>query len=93
MRQRPDGLLERVGRKDRRVPIRGTRVDLDGVECVLRAHPLVRDAAALARTSRVDGTRILVAYVSARDASPAALVEQLRESMYSVPPPMRPARS
>jgi thioesterase domain-containing protein/acyl carrier protein len=92
VRQRPDGLLERVGRKDRQVKIRGTRVDLDGVECVLRAHPLVRDAAALARTSRVDGTRTLVAYVSARDASPVALVEQLRESMYSVPPPMRPAR-
>jgi amino acid adenylation domain-containing protein len=48
-RQRPDGLLERIGRKDRQVKIRGARVDLDGVEAVLRQHPLVRDAAALAR--------------------------------------------
>ncbi|HYR83465.1 MAG TPA: AMP-binding protein, partial [Terriglobia bacterium] len=32
VRQRPDGLLERIGRKDRQVKIRGTRVDLDGVE-------------------------------------------------------------
>jgi len=33
-RQRPDGLLERVGRKDRQVKIRGFRVDLDGVTYV-----------------------------------------------------------
>jgi amino acid adenylation domain-containing protein len=92
VRQRADGLLERVGRKDRQVKIRGTRVDLDGVEAALREHPSVRDAAALARTSSVDGTRTLVAYVSALDESPAALIEQLRELMHSVPPPMRPAR-
>jgi acyl-coenzyme A synthetase/AMP-(fatty) acid ligase len=49
VRQRPDGLLERIGRKDRQVKIRGARVDLEGVEAVLRQHPLVRDAAALAR--------------------------------------------
>ena len=49
MRQRPDGLLERVGRKDRQVKIRGFRVDLDGVEAMLRRHPFVRDVAALAR--------------------------------------------
>ena len=92
VRQRPDGLLERVGRKDRQVKIRGVRVDLDGVEASLRAHPCVRDVAALARTSTVDGTMTLVAYVSAHDAAPAGLVEELRELMRSVPPPMRPAR-
>ena len=32
VRQRPNGLLERMGRKDRQVKIRGTRVDLEGVE-------------------------------------------------------------
>jgi non-ribosomal peptide synthetase component F len=41
VRQRPDGLLERMGRKDRQVKIRGTRVDLEGVEAALRQHPLV----------------------------------------------------
>jgi amino acid adenylation domain-containing protein len=92
VRQRPDGLLERVGRKDRQVKIRGVRVDLDGVEASLRAHPFVRDVAALARTSTVDGTLTLVAYVSTHDAAPAGLVEELRELMRSVPPPMRPAR-
>src|SRR6185503_10436945 len=54
VRQRPDGLLERVGRKDRQVKIRGFRVDLDGVEAALRQHSLVRDVGALAR-SNADG--------------------------------------
>ena len=45
-RQRSDGLLERVGRKDRQVKIHGSRVDLDGVEAMLRGHPFVRDVAA-----------------------------------------------
>ena len=49
MRQRPDGLLERIGRKDRQVKIRGARVELDGVEAALRRHPHVRDAGTLAR--------------------------------------------
>src|SRR6185295_9312644 len=49
VRQRPDGLLERIGRKDRQVKIRGARVDLDGVEAALRRHPLVRDVGVLAR--------------------------------------------
>ena len=49
VRQRADGLLERIGRKDRQVKIRGARVDLDAVEAVLRQHPLVREVAALAR--------------------------------------------
>jgi thioesterase domain-containing protein/acyl carrier protein len=92
VRQRPDGLLERVGRKDRQVKIRGVRVDLDGVEATLRAHRCVRDVAALARTRDVDGTTILVAYVSARDGAPSALIEELRELMQSAPPTMRPAR-
>ena len=92
VRQKPDGLLERIGRKDRQVKIRGTRVDLDGVEAALRNHPFVLDAAALARTSGVDGGVTLVAYVSARDRAPAALLGELRASMRSVPPAMRPAR-
>jgi non-ribosomal peptide synthetase component F len=36
VRQRPDGLLERVGRKDRQVKIRGVCVHLEGVEAFLR---------------------------------------------------------
>ena len=92
VRQRPDGLLERLGRKDRQVKVRGARVDLDGVEAILRQHPLVCDAAALARTSNDDGGVNLVAYVTARDRPSAGLLEDLKEMMQSAPPAMRPAR-
>jgi thioesterase domain-containing protein/acyl carrier protein len=85
-----------MGRRDRQVKIRGARVDLEGVEAVLRQHPLVRDAAALARTS-ADGGVTLVAYVCARpemspEEAPAGLFDDLKEFMRSVPPAMQPAR-
>src|SRR3954470_2570871 len=90
-RRRSDGLLERVGRKDRQVKIRGFRVDLDGVEAMLRGHPVVRDVAAVARPGRDDGTLTLVAYVSARDDAHGQLIDELQALMRSAPPAMRPA--
>jgi non-ribosomal peptide synthetase component F/thioesterase domain-containing protein/acyl carrier protein len=93
VRQRPDGLLERMGRKDRQVKIRGARVDLEGVEAILRQHPLVRDAAALARMS-ADGGVTLVAYVcppASHEEAPDGLLEHLKKFVLSVPLPMRPA--
>jgi amino acid adenylation domain-containing protein len=90
VRQRPDGLLERIGRKDRQLKIRGACVHLDGVEAVLRRHPLVRDVAVLARMGSGDREVNLVAYVSPRDGAPAGLPDDLRELMRSVPAPMRP---
>ncbi len=92
VRQRPDGLLERVGRKDRQVKIRGCRVDLDGVEAMLRGHAFVRDVAAMARPGSADGTLTLVAYVSARDGAPSGLIDELKGLMRSAPLPMLPAR-
>ena len=89
MRQRPDGLLERIGRKDRQVKIRGARIELDGVEAVLRQHPLVRDVAVIAR-SAIELN--LVAYVSLRDGAPAGALDDLKELMRSTPPSMRPGR-
>jgi thioesterase domain-containing protein/acyl carrier protein len=96
VRQRPDGMLERIGRQDRQIKIRGVRVDLEGVEAVLRRHPLVRDVGALARpavdASGADGGGTLVAYVSARDGAHAGLLDDLKALMRSLPPPMRPGR-
>jgi non-ribosomal peptide synthetase component F/thioesterase domain-containing protein/acyl carrier protein len=92
VRLRPDGLIERLGRKDRQVKIRGTRVELEGVEAALRQHPLVRDVGALARTSSVDGGAILVAYVSPHDRAPTGLLDDLNALMRSAAPPMRPRR-
>jgi non-ribosomal peptide synthetase component F/thioesterase domain-containing protein len=91
VRQRADGLLERIGRKDRQVKIRGTRVDLDGVEAALRKHGLVRDVGALARTN-TEGEATLVAYVAARGAAHSGLLDDLKELMRSAPPAMRPGR-
>ncbi len=45
VRRRPDGLLEILGRMDNQVKIRGNRVELGEIESVLRAHPLVNNAA------------------------------------------------
>jgi len=92
VRQRYDGLLERVGRKDRQVKIRGSRVELDGVEAMLRGHAFVRDVAVVARPGSADNTSTLVAYVSARDGAPAALVDELKTWVRSAAPAMRPVR-
>ncbi|HXJ44946.1 MAG TPA: alpha/beta fold hydrolase, partial [Bryobacteraceae bacterium] len=83
---------ERMGRKDRQVKIRGTRVDLEGVEATLRRHPLVRDSGVLARTSSAEGGVTLVAYVCASSGAPAGLIDDLKEWMRSAPLPMRPGR-
>src|SRR5262249_6018811 len=91
VRQRPDGLLERVGRKDRQVKIRGSRVDLDGVEAMLRGHSFVRDVAVIARPGS-DGALTLVAYVSARDGASGGLINELKALMRAAAQPMRPAR-
>ena len=92
VRQRPDGLLERLGRLDRQIKIRGARVELDGVEAALRRHPSVRDVGALARTSGADGDVSLVAYVSAAAGAPAGLLDELKALMVGAAPAMRPAR-
>jgi amino acid adenylation domain-containing protein len=60
-RWREDGGLELVGRADRRVTIRGVRVDCAEVEAALRAHHAIRDAAVVG-VPRADETA-LVAYV------------------------------
>jgi amino acid adenylation domain-containing protein len=58
VRYRSDGHLEYLGRIDRQVKVRGFRIELDGIEAVLRKHPLVKDAAVLE-----DRVSALVAYL------------------------------
>ncbi|GBQ03542.1 amino acid adenylation domain-containing protein [Streptomyces spongiicola] len=75
-----DGALEFLGRKDHQVKIGGVRVELEGVECVLRDHPAVADAAVVAVEEA--GAAHLRAYLELRDApagtAPEAFDRELR---------------
>ncbi|MFJ3669662.1 amino acid adenylation domain-containing protein [Streptomyces sp. NPDC090106] len=69
VRWTPDGDLEFLGRRDDQVKIRGFRIELGEVETVLRACPLVAQAAA--RPDRATG-RGLTGYVVPAPDAPAA---------------------
>jgi amino acid adenylation domain-containing protein len=81
----PDGTVEWVGRIDRRVSIRGFRVELAELESALERCSGVRNAAVVAREFRSDEAAAskksrLVAYVE-REASAAPGVDDLRRFM------------
>ncbi|HEX2224885.1 MAG TPA: amino acid adenylation domain-containing protein, partial [Thermoanaerobaculia bacterium] len=82
-RQRPDGRIDFLGRADHQLKLRGFRIEPGEVEEVLRAHPEVRDAVAVARP--LDGLPVLVAYVvPAGDTIPEpALRDHLRQRLPS----------
>jgi amino acid adenylation domain-containing protein len=100
-RWRPDGTVEYLGRNDLQVKIRGFRVELGEVEAVLRDHPGVRQAVAVAREEGSGGKR-LIGYVVPEedwsnredeyDARISRLLEALREYLKGkLPPHMVPA--
>jgi amino acid adenylation domain-containing protein len=60
---RPDGQLVYLGRFDRQVKLRGYRIELDGIESVLRELPAVRDAAVKV-VELAEGQQLLAAYVA-----------------------------
>jgi amino acid adenylation domain-containing protein/non-ribosomal peptide synthase protein (TIGR01720 family) len=83
-----DGNIEFLGRIDNQVKIRGYRVEPEEVEAALLAHPLVDQAAVVARED-VHGGHRLIGYVVSQAGVPSAdiLREYLRKTLpaYMIP--------
>jgi amino acid adenylation domain-containing protein len=80
-RYRPDGNMEWVGRRDRRVSIRGFRVELAEVESALLQHAAVRAATVVENSKlKIQNSKLseqLTAYVVADDSG-RNLISELR---------------
>ncbi|WP_279632626.1 non-ribosomal peptide synthetase [Streptomyces sp. Tu 2975] len=87
VRQRPDGLLDFLGRTDDQVKIRGHRIELGEVSAALAAHPHVAHAAVVVVTDSAGGKR-LAGYVVPEDGAEQGpeLVQSLRDHLRAVLP-------
>ena len=72
----PEGELEYLDRIDQQVKLRGFRIELGEIEAVLREHPVVEQAAVVARQDSADRRR-LVAYAVPRRDVPAGTEHDL----------------
>jgi amino acid adenylation domain-containing protein len=77
-RRLADGSIEVIGRLDNQVKIHGFRIELGEVEAALRRHPIVRDAAVIARGET------LVAYIVPAQAAPDP--REMRAFLHSLLP-------
>ncbi|WP_159881483.1 non-ribosomal peptide synthetase [Paenibacillus puerhi] len=93
-RYRPDGCFEYAGRLDQQVKIRGHRVELEEIEAVLHAHPLVLQACVLLLEQKNGAGVSLAAYLvpaGSQKPDPDALRSWLGDRLprYMVPHPIR----
>ncbi|GKQ36017.1 non-ribosomal peptide synthetase [Streptomyces sp. A012304] len=86
VRQRPDGLLDFLGRTDDQVKIRGYRIELGEIAAALSAHPDVAHAAVV--VNEATGTKRLVGYVVAEAGADAGedLLQRLRDHVKAALP-------
>ncbi|WP_407555943.1 amino acid adenylation domain-containing protein [Streptomyces sp. Pv4-95] len=87
VRQRPDGLLDFLGRTDDQVKIRGYRVELGEISTALSGHPEVAHAAVV--VAEAAGTKRLVGYFAPEDGASdggEAQLKRLRDHLKAVLP-------
>lgn len=80
-RQRPDGVLEYLGRDDDQVKIRGVRVEPEEARNALLRQPGVRAAAVVARTSESETRLIAYVVADATEPDPVELRRSLRHEL------------
>ncbi|MFD6563049.1 amino acid adenylation domain-containing protein [Micromonospora profundi] len=78
VRQRADGALEFLGRRDRQVKLNGHRIELAEVEAVLNAHPGVSAAAVVAGTDPSGRARLSAVITASGAGDPATLAAAIR---------------
>lgn len=90
-RWREEGLIEFLGRRDGQVKIDGFRVELGEIEAVLRGHPAVREAVAVAPTDEQGKKRLAAFCLTDTAIAPDGLLTYLRERIprYMVPKALR----
>jgi amino acid adenylation domain-containing protein len=69
VRQLDDGAIEFLGRQDRQVKVRGSRVELDDVEAALLVEPFATAVLADVRAHPLDGNQVIVAWIAAADGT------------------------
>ncbi len=85
-----EGVLEHLGRKDRKIKLRGYSVEPHEVECALLRLPGIRDASVVVDGTG-DGARIL-AFVSGPEDLSAAKGKEIRDELArDLPPQLVPA--
>ncbi len=87
----PDGELDYLGRIDHQVKVRGVRIELGEIEAVLREHPAVRHACAIAVPHPVAGNT-LTGFVELQDGASASGTELRAFLAGRLPHQMVPAR-
>jgi amino acid adenylation domain-containing protein len=68
-RQRPDGLIEFMGRKDHQITLHGYRIDIGEVEAALRGCAGVEDAVVVVRRNGAGLPRSLAGYIEPRSGA------------------------
>lgn len=92
VRERDDGVLDFLGRRDRRIKCRGSRVDLDEIEAVLLSHEDVQEAAVYSIVDDDGAHEIYAEVIGDETLTPPLLRQFLRGVVpsYAVPMTVEP---